>query len=1130
MNVGSLSAASRPTDSVFIRYFCPQAKNGSVLLLIDTGADYSLIKRNSLKGDISLDTKIIKDLRGAFGGFTRTEGSVKMVHTEGSEIELDMHCVGNAECLPADGILGRDNLWNRSIVDTRNSTLKFFTKLGSVIFNMRSIDGNENTDDINLVSNDIVVSARSVTTLALNVATLQKMIVIEKKEIASGIHLGGSATRVIDGKAFASILNTTEKDFTLNKNFEPKYSEFKNFKKTMGGLIASAHKVNSKDRVNKILESIKTDGNLNDEERASINSVCTDYQDIFHLPGDPLTCTKTIKHRIPTLGGQQPINQRQYRLPQAHRELIHKHVEKLEHEGKVRKSLSAWNAPLLLVPKKDSNEGRMVVDFRKLNDVTIKQVFPIPRMDEILDQLGRSRYFSTLDLESGYHQVEIEECDREKTGFSTSYAHYEFTRMPFGLAGAPMTFQRLMNHVLTGLQGLECFVYLDDIVVYGGNLAEHEARLRKVLQRLRQHNLKVKSQKCNFLRREIVYLGHKCTPQGCLPDPSKSECVTSYPIPRNKKEIQSFLGLVNYYRKFIPGAAYIALPLNRLIRKDAIFNWSTECQEAFEKLKSAIASPPVLSYPDFDKEFTVTTDASNFALGAILSQIVDGEDRPISYASRALCDAETRYSTIEKEFLAIVWAIQNYRAYLLGRHFTVYSDHKPLMGIVKLRSNNSRLARFHFKLAEYDFEIKYKAGKKNQNADALSRIRYPAAETCIVHTRASAEVERQALADQNKRDKSSSTEIHRATNSDSDQVDDNNSIWYDPVLLESKSDIETVLKDFHDKPLGGHQGFFKTYDRIKTRYRWKGMKKDVQKYIRKCVKCQKNKSCRKIMMPMVITDTPDRPFRKVYMDMVGPVPETASGHKLILSIQDDFSKYMICAPMADGEAHTVARTFVGEWIAKFGVPSVIISDNGSNFISKVFSDTCKILGIRKLHTTPYHPQSNGSLEKSHASMAAYLRCFVAEDGTNWDQYLTMAMHIHNNSKHVSTGLTPFRMLYGFDLNVPTNLKRKCTPLYNPDDASKLFKFQFQRAHELARENLTKAKQTSKRYYDMRAKPATFTVGEKVLLRNQTRKTKFSEIWKGPYEVMEINSPENTTIRVKGRDKTWHNNHLRKFVE
>lgn len=289
----------------------------------------------------------------------------------------------------------------------------------------------------------------------------------------------------------------------------------------------------------------------------------------------------------------------------------------------------------MVVPKKPGPDGaknwRVVVDFRKLNKHTRQDAFPLPRIEDILDQLGEAKYYSSLDLENGYYQVLVDGKDREKTAFSTPYGHLEFIRMPFGLMGAPATFQRMMNHVLVGLQGLECLVYLDDIVIYGTNLEQHNYRLANVFNRLRQHNLKVKLSKCQFLKEEILFLGHKVTREGLMPDPSKVQSVQDFPAPNTIKKLQSFLGLTNYYRKFIPDYAHKAEPLNKLTRTGVSFIWGKDCEEAFNYLKKALVTPPVLIFPDFTEEFILTTDASGFAIGAVLSQGKPGEDRPIFF-------------------------------------------------------------------------------------------------------------------------------------------------------------------------------------------------------------------------------------------------------------------------------------------------------------------------------------------------------------------------------------------------------------------------------------------------------------------------------------------------------------------
>lgn len=391
----------------------------------------------------------------------------------------------------------------------------------------------------------------------------------------------------------------------------------------------------------------------------------------------------------------------------------------------IRPSESPYNSPLWIVPKKADSKGnkrwRIVIDYRALNEKTIGDAYPLPNITEILDQLGSAKYFSVFDLASGFHQIPTDEAHAQKTAFSTPHGHYEFTRMPFGLKNALATFQRLMDQALTGLQGTELFVYLDDIVLYASSLREHKIKFDRLTERLRAANLKLQPDKCEFLRKEVGYLGHIIGRDGVKPDPSKIRAVKEFPRPHNAKNIKQFLGLAGYYRRFILNFSKVARSLTDLLKKDEEFNWKEEQEQAFTQLRNALCTEPVLQYPDFTKPFIVTTDASGYAIGGILSQGPIGKDAPIAYTSCLLNDAEKNYSTIEKELLAIVYCVNHFRPYLYGRKFSLVTDHKPLVWLHSVKDPTSRLVRWRLKLAEYEYQVMYKARKTNVNADALSR-------------------------------------------------------------------------------------------------------------------------------------------------------------------------------------------------------------------------------------------------------------------------------------------------------------------------------------------------------------------------------------------------------------------------
>lgn len=468
---------------------------------------------------------------------------------------------------------------------------------------------------------------------------------------------------------------------------------------------------------------IRTD-HLNNEEKQSIIHLCKKYEDVFFREGDNLSFTNKIKHEIKTTD-DLPIYTKSYRYPHIHKNEVNTQIEKMLKQGIIKPSYSPWSSPIWIVPKKADASGlrkwRLVVDYRKLNDKTIGDKYPIPNITDILDKLGKCMYFTTLDLASGFHQIEVHPRDIEKTAFSVDHGHYEYVRMPFGLKNAPSTFQRVMDNVLKDLQGTVCLVYMDDIIIFSTSLQEHILNLDKVFSKLRDANLKVQLDKCEFLRREIAFLGHIISETGLKPNPDKIIAIQNFPIPKTQKDIKSFLGLLGYYRKFIKDFSQLTKPLTSCLKKGATVKHTPQFIKCFETCKDLLTNDPILAYPDFNKEFILTTDASNVALGAVLSQGPIGKDHPICYASRTLTDSEQNYSTIEKELLAIVWATKYFRPYLYGRKFTIVTDHQPLRWLMSLKEPNSKLVRWRLKLEEFDYTIIHKPGKYNTNADALSR-------------------------------------------------------------------------------------------------------------------------------------------------------------------------------------------------------------------------------------------------------------------------------------------------------------------------------------------------------------------------------------------------------------------------
>lgn len=677
--------------------------------MIDTGAAPNVIKQRSLHPDVSINHDDPLYLSGISSGKVETLGSIE-VSILGYPVSL--YIVPNNFPIAQEGILGSDFLRDATNI---NLSEKYVEWRGIKIpFASRET---------------IVAPARSQSTFYINVSNPQIEVgYVPKLNVCEGVYLGDAIVTNRQGKAYIRVINTSDTDReliipTIELQEIEQASPRGPLNDVESRAVCLTQRQTAKERTEQVRDLLRLD-HLNKEEAEHVKSLIDKNRDLFHLPGEELSHTNAIQHRIVTTDNQ-PVNTKQYRFPPIHKTEIDKQVGEMLKNGVIKPSVSPYNSPLWIVPKKADSKGnkrwRLVIDFRALNEKTLGDAYPLPNITDILDQLGSAKYFSVFDLASGFHQIPMHESDAEKTAFSTPFGHYEFKRMPFGLRNAPATFQRLMDRVLTGMQGISLFVYLDDIVIYASSLKEHETKFNKLAERLRGANLRLQPDKCEFLRKEVTYLGHIINSEGVKPDPKKVEAVSNFPRPANAKNIKQFLGLAGYYRRFLGDFSKIAKPLTTLLKKDEPFVWQEAQENAFKTLRDKLCTEPLLQHPDFTKPFILTTDASGYAVGGILSQGPPGKDLPIAYASRLLNKAEQNYSTIEKELLAIVYCVQYFRPYLYGNEFKLYTDHKPLVWLHSVKDPTSRLIRWRLKLAEYDYTVTYKAGKINSNADALSR-------------------------------------------------------------------------------------------------------------------------------------------------------------------------------------------------------------------------------------------------------------------------------------------------------------------------------------------------------------------------------------------------------------------------
>jgi len=1282
--------------------------------MIDTGAAPNLIKRKCLHPELQVrkDRSIL--LSGITDGNIKTLGSVSVEYM-GHPVTLQV--VKNDFPISQEGILGSDFLCNATKIDFVKKSILWHDTI--IPFSQRST---------------VTIPSRSRIAIPMRIVNQDVSEgYVPRIHVGDNVYLGNALVSNCNGRAFIGAVNTGEVDREIEipmvqleevetisarrpnsaplskKNVSPPRSENSNGetrKHTLRLAPVLTKNVPKQERACRVKSLLRLD-HLNDEEESHVDKLLKEYSDLFQLSGDALGYTNAMQHKISTTDSR-PVHTKQYRYPPIHKEEINKQTKSLLDNDVICPSDSPYNSPLWIVPKKPDSKGnkrwRMVIDYRALNEKTIGDAYPLPNITEILDQLGSAKYFSVFDLASGFHQIPMHESDAPKTAFSTPYGHYQFKRMPFGLKNAPATFQRLMDQVLSGLQGTELFVYLDDIVLYASSLREHEIKFKKLAERLRKANLRLQPDKCEFLRKEVTYLGHVIGENGVRPDPKKIEAVENFPRPHNPKAIKQFLGLAGYYRRFLPDFSKTARPLTNLLKKDTEFEWTDAQELAFSSLKNSLCSEPLLQYPDFTQPFLVTTDASKYAIGGILSQGEIGKDRPIAYTSRLLNAAEQNYSTIEKELLAIVYSVNYFRPYLYGHKFNLVTDHRPLVWLESVKDPTSRLVRWRLKLAEYEYKIIYKAGKINLNADALSRnpaIPNPPSETilketrdrhkplfaltydrtsasysdpkpasalptknisaqdpcdfpksifpitydeilydtnteiddssedsdaipldtpdiphqrfnvreipdsfitrkdnlvifttqqgepCDLGARMLAEEERlpkikdavlgraKLISDKNRyiialiieqrtSEQTSKQVIIEALSSLLNVVTELNLtsvsickgniepipwlkikdilddtfrdhstkilICTNRISIPPLSDRPRILKEYHDSAIGGHKGITKTYLRIKTRYYWPNMKTDIQSYIQNCRNCQLKKLVRvKTRQPMIITDTPCAAFDKISMDIMGPLPETRTGSTYILTIQDLLTKYSLALPLKQATAIDIANAFVDHFICIYGAPKALLTDQGSNFLSGLMRAIARKFRIAQVKTTAYHPQANGSIERSHHVLWEYLKQYVDEN-REWDEHLKLATFSYNTSVHESTKFTPHELVFGKSARIPTSDPVLASDLSETyiDYLTSLFN-RLRDSQKLANENLNRAKQRAKIYYDKKVNPKTFKRGDRVYLLKEPVKGKLADQYTGPHEVLEILDNNNIKIAIgKDRTRIVHGDKLKKL--
>ena len=815
-------------------------------------------------------------------------------------------------------------------------------------------------------------------------------------------------------------------------------------------------------------------------------------------------------------------------------------------KGFIRRSKSPAGAPILFIKKKDGSL-RLCVDYRGLNRVTKKNRYPIPLVSNLLDQLRDAKVYTKIDLRGAYNLVRIAEGDEWKTAFRTRYGHFEYLVMPFGLTNAPATFQAIMQDIFSDMLDVSVIVYLDDILVYSKDPSSHVEDVRRVLERLRKYNLYAKPEKCSFHTSSVEYLGFIVSPEGLSMDPAKIKVIQSWPVPKTVKSLQSFLGFCNFYRRFIPNQSEIVTCLIRLTHKGVPFIWSPECQTAFDKLKSYFSSEPLLAHFQPEKPSIVETDASDYALGAVLSQNDDsGVLHPIAFHSRTLSPAERNYEIYDKELLAIRDAFGVWRPYLEGspHPVEVITDHKNLEWFTTTKQLTRRQARWSEYLSGFDFVIKYRPGKLGGKPDALTRRPdvYPSQEdkdsanpqnfqtllkagqlvatiraSMLIDSISIVELIREGLSS----DPISSQHVQRlqnpppSTSPDQSPSPDPYSLSEDGFLLfndllyvPDHADLRLrILRTKHDHPTAGHPGQAKTLELVQREYYWPRMRDFVFDYVKSCDDCNRSKPKRHkpfgLLQPLPI---PDRPWSSISMDTIDQLP-LSHGFDSILVVVDRLTKMAHFIPTTTTvTAEGIASLFFEHVFTKHGTPVDIVSDRGSKFTSQFFTSLGELLGIKLNFSTPYHPQTDGQTERVNQSLEQYLRFYVNYNQDNWAKLLPLAEFAYNNSPHSSTKLSPFFANMGFHPNLSVVNSSVPSPLVTQQGA------QLQDIQEYLKNELAIAQEQYKLHADKNRLPApNFKVGDLVWLSTKnihtTRPSKKLDSRRiGPFPIISKVSP------------------------
>jgi transposase InsO family protein len=804
---------------------------------------------------------------------------------------------------------------------------------------------------------------------------------------------------------------------------------------------------------------------------AEVISLIQRHRDSFQAPSDALRPIPGVMHDIELVPHATPVRRAIRRTHPGQRAVEEKELKEMLKLGVIEPCESPWSSPVLIIPKKNPGEWRFAIDYRAVNKLTKPSAYCLPRLDDALASMHGAKFFSSLDSASAFWTIELTERAKDITAFvsSSGGGQFRFRRMPFGLANAPASWQRLMDLAFQGLHWKSVLTFLDDVCVFSATYEDHLRDVQEVLDRVQKFGIRLNPSKCSFFKKELHYLGHIVSDHGVALDPAKTEALKPMLVepPTSVKQIRTFLGLTSYFRNYVKNYSSIVEPLTQLTKKGhSLRGWGQKQIEAVKAIKQILSSPPILAFPDFNSQFHVATDASDVGIGAVLSQFVGKLERVICYASRALTDREKKFDTFEKEALGCVWATRKFRHYLFNSRFILHTDHAALKSLWE-REDPPRLARWIVELQGLDFEVRHRPGVKNGPPDCLSRMPLPSiAALCdlavavgqqslclmgdseldgLPGSMASPVVEpeiRRNVGHLQRQDSfckplidflESKTLPEDLTQHRRIKALCEGFQWRDGALYRLGGQrrpfdqlviptvmIESILFQAHGGLLGGHLGYSKTMSILRPRFWWPKMDQSVKNWVSSCLCCQRRKRPRP-RAGLTQDIAVGAPFDVIGIDFCGPFRETAAGNRYVLTVTDFFSRWPILIPVPNQSASVLVDALLRHVVTMHGIPKTIVSDLGKSLTGRIMLRFCKRLGIGKTQTTAYQPTSNGRSERFHGYMDAALTPFVDNHPDSWDKYLHLVEFPYRVAKLSGIGYSPFEMLFGRSPTLPVDL-------------------------------------------------------------------------------------------------------------